>query len=94
MSLGEEFSIGDDGNIIMQTDELDQAAMDASTVETDASGKVITPKIYKKKTFSINSDDKGIRRNALTNFIEERFKLSYSQADDLAKELLKNRKTK
>tara|TARA_R100001377_G_scaffold45638_1_gene26173 strand:+ start:7875 stop:9488 length:1614 start_codon:yes stop_codon:yes gene_type:complete len=94
LSLGEEFSIGDDGNIIMQTDELDQAAMDASTVETDASGKVITPKIYKKKTFSINSDDKGIRRNALTNFIEERFKLSYSQADDLAKELLKNRKTK
>jgi len=94
LSLGEEFSIGDDGNIIMQTDELDQAAMDASTVETDASGKVITPKIYKKKTFSINSDDEGIRRNALTNFIEERFKLSYSQADDLAKELLKKRKTK
>ena len=94
LGLGKEFIVGDDGNITLQTDELDQAAMDAATVETDASGKVITPKIYKEKIFTINSDNPVVNRNTLTNLLKEKFKLSHSQADDLAKELLKKKKIK
>ena len=95
LGLGKEFSIRGDGNIILQTDELDQAAMDASTVETDASGKVITTKkIYKEKIFTINDEDKVVNRNTLTTLLKEKFKLSHSQADDLAKELLKEKKIK
>ncbi len=87
LSLTEEFSITNSGNIAMQTDELDQTAMDELAADS-------TEKIYKEKIFTINSDNPVVNRNTLTDLLKEKFKLSHSQADDLAKELLKKKKIK
>ena len=80
LSLGEEFIV-EDGNIIQQTNKLDEAAMDDLPANS-------TEKIYEKNKIVINSSNVINNRNTLTNLLKEKFKLSHSQADDLAKELL------
>jgi hypothetical protein len=80
LSLGEEFIV-EDGNIIQQTNKLDEAAMDKLPANS-------TEKIYEKNKIVINSSNVINNRNTLTNLLKEKFKLSHSQADDLAKELL------
>ena len=87
LGLGKEFNITNSGNIAMRTDELDQTAMDELAADS-------TEKIYKEKIFTINDQDPVVNRNTLTNLLKEKFKLSHSQADDLAKELLKKKKIK
>jgi|TARA_R110000868_G_scaffold95251_3_gene262201 hypothetical protein len=85
LMLDNDFTVNKDGNIMKQSNKLDEIAMDKLPADSKE-------EIFESETWIINGPDPiSNRKNLINLLLSKHSNLSSSQADDLAKKLLKKK---
>ena len=85
LMLDNDFTVNEDGNIMKQSNKLDEIAMNKLPADSKE-------EIFESETWIINGTDPILNRKNLMNLLLSKHgNLSSSQADDLAKKLLKKK---
>ena len=85
LMLDNDFTVNEDGNIMKQSNKLDEIAMDKLPADSKE-------EIFESETWIINGPDPiSNRKNLINLLLSKHSNLSSSQADDLAKKLLKKK---